>query len=79
MVDEASTFGFTYATLPDHPECGYESFVVRLDRDDVRFDIQAISRPGVPLVRVGAPVTRQLQKRATNGYLRALEQWTMSN
>lgn len=25
VTDESDAFGFTYVTLPDHPECGYES------------------------------------------------------
>ncbi|MEO6627880.1 MAG: DUF1990 family protein, partial [Aquihabitans sp.] len=28
VIDEATRFGFVYATLPDHPAAGYESFVV---------------------------------------------------
>lgn len=75
VVDQPTEFGFTYATLPDHPECGYESFTVKLDAGRVRFDIEATSKPGIPLVRVGSPVTRVLQKRATHAYLESLAQW----
>ena len=75
VVEEPEEFGFTYATLPDHPECGYESFTVRLDGDAVRFDVEATSRPGIPLVRLGGPLTRQLQRRASNAYLDALATW----
>ena len=76
LVDEPTAFGFTYSTLPDHPECGDESFVVRLVSDDVIFEIEATSRPGIPLVRLAGPAARQLQKRAANGYLDALARWT---
>jgi uncharacterized protein (UPF0548 family) len=75
-IDNESTFGFTYATLPDHPERGYESFTIRRQGDDVTFEINAASRPGIPLVRLGAPVTRILQKRTTRAYLDALKDWT---
>ncbi|MGH9232497.1 MAG: DUF1990 family protein [Acidimicrobiales bacterium] len=75
LVDDPSRFGFVYATLPDHPECGYESFVVRLDGDDVVFEIDAVSRPGVALARLGGPVTRLLQRNAGNAYLGAMETW----
>ena len=78
VVNEPSAFGFTYATLPDHPECGYESFIVRLEGDTITFQIEAVSRPGVPIVRLGAPVTRELQRRASNGYLAALQRWMES-
>jgi len=72
VIDEPATFGFTYATLPDHPADGYESFVVRIDGDSVVFDIEAVSRPGTLLVRLATPVTRRIQKRATDAYLAAL-------
>ena len=76
VTDAADAFGFTYVTLPDHPECGYESFTVRRTPDQVRFDIEATSKAGTLLVQLGTPVTRQLQKRATNRYLDALARWT---
>jgi uncharacterized protein (UPF0548 family) len=76
VTETADTFGFTYATLPDHPECGYESFTVRRTPDEVRFDIEATSKAGILLVQFAAPVTRQLQKRAAKNYLDALARWT---
>lgn len=57
-------FGFAYGTLPDHVECGEERFRVEWHADDsVWYDIHAFSRPKHPLVRLGFPVTRMLQKR----------------
>lgn len=75
VIDEPGRFGFVYATLPDHPECGYESFVVVLQGDDVLFEIEAVSRPGTALVRLAAPITRSIQERATRAYLDALTTW----
>jgi uncharacterized protein (UPF0548 family) len=76
VLDEARRFGFTYATLPGHPEEGEESFVVEMDvLDDVRFTIEARSRPGSALVRATAPVNRRVQRRVAAGYLRSLEQY----
>lgn len=75
VIDDPDRFGFVYATLPGHPECGYESFVVGLVGRDVLFEIEAVSRPGIALVRVGAPVTRVIQRRATEAYLDALAAW----
>ncbi|HRW37637.1 MAG: DUF1990 domain-containing protein [Acidimicrobiales bacterium] len=72
VVDEPDRFGFTYATLPDHPEEGWESFTVAVDEGEVRFEIAAASRPAAALVRLGAPVGRHLQRRAAAGYLDAL-------
>ena len=76
VVDAPGLYGFTYSTLPDHPECGYEFFHIRVVGDDVAFEIEAISRPGIPVVRFGSPVTRRLQRRATNAYLGALARFT---
>lgn len=75
VIDEPTRFGFTYATLPGHPERGYESFVVELVDDDVVFRIEAVSRPDLPLLRLGSPITQTLQRRATNAYLRGLASW----
>ena len=73
IVDETDHLGFTYAALPGHPERGYESFGVRLLADgQVRFEIVAVSRPGLALVRLLGPLARLLQRRATRGYLNAL-------
>jgi uncharacterized protein (UPF0548 family) len=78
VIDEPRRFGFVYATLPDHPERGYESFVVSQVADEVVFTIEAISQPGIPLVRLGSPVTRVLQRRAVDAYLTALATWITS-
>lgn len=75
VIDEPARRGFVYSTLPDHPECGYEWFVVRLEGDQVVFEIEAVSKPGVALIRLGEPVARRLQRRATEAYLDALEAW----
>ena len=47
VIDEPRRFGFVYSTLPDHPECGYESFVVTNVDDEIVFTIDAVSRPGI--------------------------------
>ena len=78
VVDEPNRRGFVYSTLPDHPECGYESFIVRFDSGEVVFEIEAVSKPGVALVRVVAPLTRDLQRRATKAYLDALHRYVLA-
>ena len=75
VIDEPTRFGFVYATLPDHPEQGYESFVVSNVDGEIVLQIDAVSRPGIPIVRLGAPVTRLLQRRASDAYLAALRSW----
>lgn len=72
-MDEPDRVGFAYGTLPGHPECGEQSFVVTRDETGaVWFTIRAFSRPARWFSRLGAPVTRVLQRLATRRYLRAL-------
>jgi uncharacterized protein (UPF0548 family) len=76
VIDRPDRWGFAYGTLPGHPEQGEEAFVVSVSPDEnVRFEIVAFSRPGAPLVRCAGPIGRELQRRATRGYLRALERF----
>jgi uncharacterized protein (UPF0548 family) len=73
VVDEPDRFGFAYGTLPLHPESGEEAFLVERGPDDaVRFRVVAVSRPAHPLARLGAPVTRLVQRRVTSRYLEGL-------
>ncbi len=75
VVSESSRFGFGYGTLPLHPEQGEESFVIERDPDgSVWFRVAAFSRPKDVLARLGAPVSRAIQRRVTNGYLRAMSE-----
>ena len=72
-VDEERRKGFAYGTLPGHPERGEESFLVELhDSGEVTFTIRAFSSPASLLARVGGPVSRAVQRRVTDRYLRAL-------
>jgi uncharacterized protein (UPF0548 family) len=71
-IDESERFGFAYGTLPGHPERGEEAFVVdRSDDGGARLTIRAFSRPDDRLARIGAPITRLIQKRATSAYVTA--------
>ncbi len=58
-------FGFAYGTLPDHAEQGEERFMVEWHHEDnsVWYDLLAFSRPNHPLVRLGTPLARRLQRR----------------
>jgi uncharacterized protein (UPF0548 family) len=76
VVDEPTRWGFSYGTLPGHPEQGEEAFVVSMSPDEtVHFDIVAFSRPGDSLVRLSGPIGRGVQKVGSKGYLRALRQF----
>ena len=70
VVDEPDRYGFAYGTLPSHPEEGEEHFVVtRAASGAVRFDVVAFSRPHDLLTKLGGPLPRRLQARATQRYL----------
>ncbi len=73
VVEESDAFGFTYATLPGHPERGHESFTIRQTPEGVRFEIDVVSQPASTLVRMTAPVGRSLQRRITSQYLDGLK------
>ncbi|MGH9316907.1 MAG: DUF1990 family protein [Thermoanaerobaculia bacterium] len=78
VVDETTSsgcrFGFAYGTLPGHAECGEERFLVEQNSGDasVWYDLLAFSRPNYPLVRLGYPLARRLQKRFARDSLRAM-------
>jgi len=68
VVDEdapLTRFGFAYGTLLDHIERGEERFLIEWNESDdsVWYDILAFSQPRHPLVRLGFPVARMMQKR----------------
>jgi uncharacterized protein (UPF0548 family) len=60
--------------LPGHPESGEEAFAVERDRSDgaTTVRIEAFSRPAETLSRLGGPLTRLVQRMATDRYLAAL-------
>lgn len=70
-VDGVREAGFTYATVSGHPECGVETFRVRLLRDgSVLVLIDGRSRPGLLLTRLGRPAARAVQRGVTKAALR---------
>jgi uncharacterized protein (UPF0548 family) len=76
VIDGQTRWGFAYGTLPGHPEQGEEAFSVSISSDQtVRFEIEAFSRPGDPLVRLSGPIGRGMQRGGTGGYLRALKRF----
>ena len=76
IIEEPNRFGFAYGTLPGHPECGEESFVVsQLTTGRVVFEVSGFSRPGSSMVRLSGPIARSIQTSATNSYLRALKKF----
>ncbi|HET6633570.1 MAG TPA: DUF1990 domain-containing protein [Streptomyces sp.] len=63
VVAEERRRGWSYGTLPGHPECGEEAFVVSLEADDeVWLTVLAFSRPGVWWTRLAGPLVPVLQR-----------------
>lgn len=74
VVDEPGRRGFSYGTLPGHPESGEERFLLERQEDGaIRFTISAVWRPASLLARLGGPVSVAVQRRMTSRYLRALD------
>lgn len=74
VVDEPRRRGFTYGTLPGHPESGEECFLLEhLDDGGILLTITAYSRPASPLARLGGPISRAAQRLMTRRYLTALD------
>lgn len=72
VVDEADRCGFSYGTLPGHPECGEEEFLLERTADgSLRFTVSAFSRPATLLARAGGPLTGLVQRAMTRRYLAA--------
>jgi uncharacterized protein (UPF0548 family) len=74
VTSEPDRFGFSYGTLPSHPEQGEEAFHVVRQDSRLLLEIVSFSKPRQPLARLGAPVTRAVQLRVTRRYLTALQQ-----
>ena len=73
VVDEPERFRFVYATTPLHAEEGEERFLLTLASrtGEVRYELEAVSRPHAWLARLGYPVTRSFQHRfARNSHAR---------
>jgi uncharacterized protein (UPF0548 family) len=77
--DTDTEFGFTYGTLPCHPEIGEERFNVTLEpTGDVVFTIDVFWRSSMLITKLGGPITTLVQGRATKAYLDGLQRWVGS-
>jgi uncharacterized protein (UPF0548 family) len=73
LIDEPHRFGFAYGTLPGHPEQGEAAMIVEASEiGTVVFRIVSFSRTVDPLARLASPLTRRIQRRVTNRYVKAL-------
>jgi hypothetical protein len=75
-LGETRRAGFTFQTVSGHPLIGEETFLVEKDQKTgaIRVGLSSWSRPGGWLTRLGAPVLRWLQRRASHAALDRLAQ-----
>lgn len=74
VIDDPDRRGFTYATLPGHPEAGMERFLLeRIHDGTLHFSVTAVSAPASLPARLAPPLARAVQDAFTRRYLRGLE------
>ncbi|ROS30785.1 DUF1990 family protein [Cellulomonas sp. PhB150] len=71
VVDGPDEVGFTYATLPGHPEHGIESFRFLATPGGLLFVVEAVSRPSLAVARVVPAFADAAQRFVTHRYLAA--------
>ena len=69
VIDRDDAYGFTYVTLPGHPEQGIETFRLEYTNDVVQLRIEGESRPAALLSKISGPVGRKIQRQFTEGYI----------
>jgi len=78
VFKESDRFGFSYGTLPGHPESGEESFILERRGGASHFTVRAFSKPVDPLARLAGPIGRVTQRSVTRHYLIALRRFVAS-
>lgn len=66
--------GFGYGTLPGHQERGEAAFLLESVDGRTRFTLRSFSVPGTLLSRLGTPLVRLLQSRATDRYVTVMRE-----
>lgn len=80
VIDSGTEFGFSYGTLPHHPEEGEELFAVRDNGDGtVTFRVAAFSKPAGLVTRLIGPLGRFIQRSMTRRYLRGFADFAYSS
>ncbi len=70
VIDHDERFGFSYGTLPHHPERGEEMFAVDKNGDGtVTFRVAAFSKPAGLVTTMIGPIGRLIQRTMTRRYL----------
>jgi len=72
VIDEATRFGFAYASTTHHPMDGVEAFIVEPHPDGVQVTIPVIWQPAILGAKLLPPLTRWLQRRALARYLEGI-------
>lgn len=72
--DGGAEYGFAYGTLATHAVQGEERFLATWDKatDEVRFSVYKFSRPKHPMIKLVAPIAREIQAQFSDGALDAI-------
>jgi uncharacterized protein (UPF0548 family) len=74
VINEPHRVGFAYGTLPGHPECGEEAFLIEKDAEGALwFTVTAFSNPGRWYTALAGPLTRLTQCVFAHRYAQALQ------
>lgn len=75
VIDEPNRKGFAYGTLPGHPECGEEAFIVdQTDDGSVWLTIRSFSKPSAWYWWAVYPALRLVQALFTRRYFQSLSE-----
>lgn len=73
VVEQPNRVGFSYRTMPGHPVCGEEAFIVHRRGEEVRLTIRSLTRAASHQPwRALYPLLRVAQLLVRRRYLRAL-------
>jgi uncharacterized protein (UPF0548 family) len=75
-VDSETRFGFLYSPTAHHVEQGEETFILHFDpaTNEVRYEVEAVSRPRYILALLAYPITRHYQHRFAHDTHRRMRQ-----
>ena len=80
VIESDTEFGFSYGTLPHHPEEGEELFAVSDNGDGtVTFRVSAFSKPAGLVTQLIGPLGRLIQRSMTRRYLRGFADFATSS
>jgi uncharacterized protein (UPF0548 family) len=72
VIEANNLFGFSYGTLPGHPERGEQSIIIERKSEGSFMSIRAFSKPGSLATRISGPIAKKIQSAYNDRYMEAL-------